>query len=371
MKQKQPFLAASILVVMLTACSSDSDEQPKENGNEDSNKTIVSTLSVETLSAEILVKKNTIFASGTVAAKQTSNIGALTAGVIEEVFVKVGDRVTKGQPLFRTRTIDYELRLDEALSALEISKAEASDTRAILARYSGLNDSRAVAQVELDGVKKRNSIAKAEVALRETQVRSATQALEDTTVKAPFSGAITGRYVDEGVYLTNTFSGMGNSSVVQVQECGIAAAILFAPESVLGLIRKGLTGKLEIDGQSEISTEITIINDRVDTTTRQVEFRMPFLNPDCSVKAGQSVRVGIEVESSTVLTLPRKVLHGSDLSQFVWLAENGKAVRRDIQARDHTAQLVEVISGVTASDKIISSHFELLSEGTLLESNSR
>lgn len=367
MTQNHYLITICMFAAALTACSEKSEMQSAEVGASESK---ASVLSVETVSVEALVKENTIFASGTVAAKQTSNIGALTAGVIEEIFVKVGDRVTKGQPLFKTRRIDYELRLNEALSALEIAKAEASNTKAILNRYSGLSDSRAVAQVELDRVKKQASIAKAEVALRETQVRSATQALEDTIVKAPFSGAVTGRYQDEGVYLTNTFSGMGNSSVVQVQECEIAAAILFAPESVLGVIRKGLMGDLEIDGQTAINAKITIINDRVDPTTRQVEFRMPFLNPDCAVKAGQSVRAVIEGEPKAILTLPREVVQGIGAKQFVWVIINGKAVPRDVQTRDFNAQRLEVVTGVTTTDSIVGSHFESLSEGMLLESTS-
>lgn len=367
MIQNHYLIAICMFAAVLTACSEKSEVQSDDSGTY---KSKVSVLRVETVSVEALVKENTIFASGTVAAKQTSNIGALTAGVIEEIFVKVGDRVTKGQPLFKTRPIDYELRLNEALSALEIAKAEASNTKATLNRYSTLSDSRAVAQVELDRVKKQASIAKAEVALRETQIRSATQALEDTIVKAPFSGAVTARYQDEGVYLTNNFSGMGNSSVVQVQECEIAAAILFAPESVLSVIRKGLMGKLEIDGQGAISAEITIINDRVDPTTRQVEFRMPFLNPGCSVKSGQSVRAVIEGAPNDILTLPRKVVQGLEPKRFVWVIENGKAVQRDVQVRDFNSQLLELIAGVSKTDKVVGSHFELLSEGMLLESNS-
>jgi len=88
------------------------------------------------------------------------------------------------------------------------------------------------------------------------------------------------------------------------------------------------------------------------------------------VKAGQSVRAVIESEPSTVLTLPRKVVQGSDAKAFVWLVEDGKAVRRDLQTSDFDPELVEVITGVTGSDIIVSSHFESLNEGMLLESNS-
>ncbi len=367
MSQNHNIVAIFLFAAVLTACSEKPQKQSDDAGIKESNNSV---LKVETVSAQALVKENTIFASGTVAAKQTSNIGALTAGVIEEIFVKVGDRVTKGQPLFRTRRIDYELRLNEALSALEIAKAEASNAAAVLNRYSSLSDSQAVAQLELDQVKKQASIANAQVALRETQVQSASQALEDTVVKAPFTGAVTSRYQDEGVYLTNAFSGMGNSAVVQVQECEIAAAILFAPESVLGVLRKGLVGKLGIDGQDAIGAEITIINDRIDSATRQIEFRMPFLNPDCTVKAGQSVRAEIEAVPSDVLILPRKVVRGFDPNRFVWAIENGKAVQLDVRVQDFNSQSLQVITGVSKTDKVVGSHFELLSEGMPLESTS-
>lgn len=47
-------------------------------------------------------------AFGTIAAKQSSAIGALTEGPVERIFVKVGDRVSRGQPLFRIRQADYQ-----------------------------------------------------------------------------------------------------------------------------------------------------------------------------------------------------------------------------------------------------------------------
>ena len=279
---------------MLYGCSAD---QGSDNVNVEASTTSVQLPQViQTTSAEEIVIPELLTASGTVAAKQTSNIGTLTSGVIEQIFVRVGDRVTKGQALFKTRTIDYELRLSEAQSMLEIAKAEAANAAAILNRYKGLRDERSVAQVELDAIKKRESIAKAESNLRLTQVKTAEQALADTTVRSPFAGSITARYVDEGVFMTNSFSGMGNSAVVQVQECEIAAAILFAPESASQHLRKGLLGALRVDGQPDpIMAEIAIINDRVDTANRQIEFRIPFANPDCAVKAGQSVHAVIQM----------------------------------------------------------------------------
>ena len=50
------------------------------------------------------------------------------------------------------------------------------------------------------------------------------QNLKDSTVVAPFRGVVTERFQDEGVYLSNRFSGMGNSAVLELQEIQIVVA---------------------------------------------------------------------------------------------------------------------------------------------------
>ena len=310
--------------------------------------------SIETITAEEIILTESLNASGTIAAKQTSNIGTLTSGVIEEIFVKVGDRVEQGQALFKTRAIDYELRLSESQSALKIADAEARNAIAILDRHKGLSDSQAVAQVELDAVKKAAAIARATLSLRRAQLKQAEQSLEDTVVHAPFSGSITARYIDEGIYMTNNFSGMGNSAVVQIQECEIAAAILFVPETALKQLSLGLFGTLWIDGQADpIVAEVAIINDRVDNTHRQVEFRMPFKNQNCAVKAGQSVRAEINTGDRAVLRLPRTAVRGTGSARHVIVMAGNSTQQRRVQIRDLDARFVEVVSGVGKDDRVV------------------
>ena len=48
---------------------------------------------------------------------QTSNVTALVEGPVDRVFVRVGDRVTRGQPLLRIRQAYYQRRASEAEAA--------------------------------------------------------------------------------------------------------------------------------------------------------------------------------------------------------------------------------------------------------------
>lgn len=305
-----------------------------------------------------------LIVSGTIAAKQTSNIGALTEGVVDRIYVKVGDRVKKGQPLFQTRKVDYLRKVDEAKATLAIASAQARNAETLYQRYANLVEKDAVSRVDYEDVKTKADITKAQVALRKAQLQTAQQVLRDTVVRAPFNGAITARYIDEGVYMSNSFSGLGNSSVVQIRECEIAAGILFAPESEIGNLALGLNGNLHVDGKSEpIPATIVILNDGVDPAARTVEFRMPFENKDCAVKAGQSVRAEIITPARTAITLPRKAVRGSQDTPYVYLVRDNIIVRQRITARDIDVNRVEILSGITVSDNVIISSSTPLEDG--------
>ena len=289
-----------------------------------------------------------LIVSGTIASKQTSNIGALAEGVVERIFVKVGDRVKKGQPLFQTRQVDYQGKVDEANAMLTIATAQSSNAYTLYQRYSKLVDEGAVTRVEYEDLRTKSEVAKAQVALRETQLKTVKQELKDTVVRAPFDGAVTARYIDEGVFMSNSFSGLGNSSVVQIRECEIASGILFAPESEIGNLALGLKGNLYVDGKSEpISATIAILNDGVDPAARTVEFRMPFENKNCAVKAGQSVRAELMTPARTAIVLSRKAVKGSPDTAYVFTVQDNVIVRKSVSVRDIDINRVEILSGLS------------------------
>ena len=361
-----PFKALIALVV-LTSCSNERSPELASSAIDEAPK-IAAPIKVETVKAESVDVAEPLIASGTIAAKQTSNIGVLSQGVVEIIHVRVGDRVTKGQALFQTRRVDYEQQLSEAEAQLAIALAESANAENAFERYSALVDDGSVSRAAYDDVQTAFQIAASQVALRRTQVAVARQALEDTTVRAPFNGAVTARYIDEGVFMANSFSGMGNSAVVQIQECEIAAGILFAPESEVGRLRLGLAGSLYVDGRVQpIHSKIIILNDRVDPQSRTVEFRMAFLNEGCAVRAGQSVRAEVDVDPRPALVLPRATLQGTSTAPYVFVVKGDSAHRATVTVRDIDAVRVEILSGLSASDLIILGPLEALRDGTKVE----
>ena len=321
-------------------------------------------VSVQTTQPELVNVSQPITVSGTIAAKQTSNIGALADGVVDRIFVVVGDRVQKGDRLFQTRQVDYRRRVDEAQANLAIATAKSMNAEKLRQRYANLIESEAVSRVDFEEVETQALVAEAEVTLRQAQLQTAKQMLQDTIVRAPFNGAITARYIDEGVFMANRFSGMGNSSVVQVRECEIAAAILFAPESKIGSLAIGMEGRLYVDGASEpIPANIMILNDSVDPQTRTVELRMPFVNKGCAVKAGQSIRAEITAPERPALVMPRQAIHEGSGSAYVYRVQNGRTVRQPVTFRDLNVDRVEVLTGLESTDVVALDSSQTLRDG--------
>ncbi|MFX3658397.1 MAG: efflux RND transporter periplasmic adaptor subunit [bacterium] len=198
------------------------------------------------------------------------------------------------------------------------------------------------------------AVAQAQLRSAEAALATAEQQLGDTIVHAPFDGTITGRFADEGVYMSNRFSMGGQSAVVELAEAHIVAGIMQAPEAVLSRLRLGQRALLYVGESSPPrETEVFIINDRVDPATRMAEFRLPVRNDDYAIKPGQFVRAEVLTGKTTALTLPRSTIRETQGQKFVVLVDGQSTERRNVQVRDLNTDDVEVLAGLKEGDLVL------------------
>mgnify|MGYP003672126697 CR=1 FL=1 len=243
--KKVIMLLSLVMLGLVSGCAS----EDTENANDDDiHKSATFEVDFLTAKSEPLAEPVEVF--GTIAAKQSSAIGALVEGPLETMFVTVGDRVKKGQALFQIRQADYKRRVAEAQ----------------------------VERVETDLI-----VAKAQVSQSQSLLATAKQALRDTVARAPYNGVVTARLVDEGSYLNNRFSMGEQSAALQLQELEIVAAIVSAPQARVDDFKLNQKAKVYIDGFDEpFDSFVFIINDRVDPESRTVELRLPDKKPELS-----------------------------------------------------------------------------------------
>lgn len=352
--------AAGLLIAGMLALAGCGEEEQAQNAPEEALTVFASPVTKVELAEPVT-------GTGTIAAHKTTVLGPRVDGIIEEIMVRVGDRVSEGQPLFRTRDAEWKLKVAEIENAVGLASAEANNAQKAFARASELHGKGFVSNGKLDDARAARDAANARLGMAKAQLATAQQMLDDCVVTAPFDGVITKRDVDEGKFMATRMGGMGGDSggVLQIMKIDIVAAIVNVPEIHLSKFKLGSKGTIFLDGiDKSYASYVAVINDRIDPVTRSVEVRLPIANNDYEVKPGLFTRVEIHPEPRTVLALDRAALLGSEAQRHVFVAENGRAKRVPVTVRQIDATRVEVLSGLKEGDRALSGpNAPLLIEG--------
>ncbi|MFC3908942.1 efflux RND transporter periplasmic adaptor subunit [Legionella dresdenensis] len=145
------------------------------------------------LSAPMVNGKDMIIVAGTglvEAASENIQIGSHLSGVVEQVFVKVGSQVKKGEPLFQLDIKSAQAECSLRRAQVEVAKARLQDAQSQLGFYENVRDKGAIAREEL--VSRQNGVLTAKASLQEAEanLEKAETDLELHTVRAPINGEI-------------------------------------------------------------------------------------------------------------------------------------------------------------------------------------
>ena len=293
-----------------------------------------------------------VLGTGTITADKTTDVGPRVSGIIDTIHVAVGDRVEEGDPLFRTRPTDYEIRVREAESAARLSRANAQKAERDLERIRTLHGQNVASDERLDAVRTAYEMAAAQRDQAEAGLSQARQNLADTTVRAPYRGVITRRFVDEGAMLS-TMMTVGNA-VVQIMKMDVVAAIVQLPELQLARVHVGTPGVVRVDGiERSYETQVTILNDRVDHVSRAFEVRLAIENDDYALKPGLFAEVELHPEPREATLIARSALLGGEGSTYVFVLSDGHAARRPVRIRELDAERVEVVAGLAPGEHVL------------------
>jgi RND family efflux transporter MFP subunit len=117
-------------------------------------------------------------------------IASPLAGVVKQVFVKAGDTVEKGQPLFSLDDRDALAELQVRKAEVERARAQQVDAETQLSLYKSVTDSRAIMRGELLKRESVLAIAKAALAEAESQVNAVQTTLDRMTIRSPLEGTV-------------------------------------------------------------------------------------------------------------------------------------------------------------------------------------
>lgn len=287
---------------------------------------------------------------------QHIELRALEKGYLQDVLVDEGQRVRKGQLLFRIRPVLYQAEVQRAQAEADLAAIEYRNTKV-------LADSNVVSPNELAMAKARADKAKAEL-------DAARAHLGFTEITAPFDGIVgrfhvrVGSLLDEGELLTELSD---NSSMWVYFNVPEAEYLAYAQARSAG---RGTEVALRLangDLFKEVG-EITAIESDFDNTTGNIAFRATFPNPAGLLRHGQTGNILMTTPLNDVLVLPQKATFEVLDHRYVFVIDKDDVLHSTrVELGPELQHLFVVTGGLKEGDRFLLEGLRKVKDGMHVE----
>ncbi|MBO6559626.1 MAG: efflux RND transporter periplasmic adaptor subunit [Nisaea sp.] len=313
-------------------------------------------------------------ATGRFVALELGPVATRVAERVEEVSVRAGDRVEKGDVI--ARLADSRLRAERSLRASEVKKAEAQLARAsanrakaeqTLARTEQLRGSNAFrknaledAQRDLEAATASFAESEAEMARAQAELQLAEIALADASIRAPYSGVVLARHVVAGDHVQ-----VGGAIVTLMNDEALEIEADVPAQRLSGLAPGVVVGAQLQDGRRMNAAVRAIIpEENPRTRTRAVRFTPELSEDAVRIAENQGVTVFIPVGMErTVISVHKDALLLDSAKPRVYLVQDGKVQPRTIIIGESLGNRFEVLEGLAPGDKVVIKGNERLRPG--------
>jgi membrane fusion protein, multidrug efflux system len=301
---------------------------------------------VEVVVARADTVVDAILATGEIEAMQSVELRPDIEGRIAEILVREGAEVRRGTPLFKVDDAELKAEVDRAEAERDLAQQSLARTRDLLAQ-------KASSQSELERAEATARSTAAQLALLKVR-------LDRTLVRAPFSGIVGERTVSLGDYVTTS------SPLVSLQTVSPQRAAFQVPERYADRLKSGQTVTFRVAALpgKVFSGRVDFVDPVVQLPARTITVKAQVPNPRRELQSGMfiEVRLATAVRPDAVVIAEDAVLPLQG-NNFVWVAANGKATRRQVELGVRTAGFVEARAGVEAGEQVVVAGQERLAEG--------
>ncbi|WP_420404420.1 efflux RND transporter periplasmic adaptor subunit [Nisaea sp.] len=313
-------------------------------------------------------------ATGRFVAIELGSVATRVAERVEEISVRAGDRVKKGDVI--ARLADGRLRAERSLRASEVKKAEAQLARAsanrakaeqTLARTEQLRGSNAFrknaledAQRDLEAAAASLAESEAETARARAELQLAEIALADASIRAPYSGVVLARHVVAGAHVQ-----VGGAIVTLMNDEALEIEADVPAQRLSGLAPGVPVGAQLQDGRRLNATVRAIIpEENPRTRTRAVRFTPELPEDAIRIAENEGVTVFIPIGTErTVVSVHKDALLLDSAKPRVYLVRDGKVQPRTIVIGESLGNRFEVLEGLVPGDKVVIKGNERLRPG--------
>ena len=344
-------------------------------------------------------------ASGYVIARRRATVSSKVTGKVLEVFVEEGKAVRRGQVLARLDDAQMRASLNVAEAQLAASERAAAEHQArlreaelTLDRRRQLVKDRVVSRAELDSaeaevesLRARIAMAQQQVQVAQSQVNAQRTDLADMVVRAPFDGIAISKDAQPGEMISPVSAGGGftRTGICTIVDMSSLEIEVDVSETYINRVYPDQPVEAVLDAYPDWRIPAHVITtvpsaDRQKSTVRvriafdaatgsaaprkqagsgQVDAR---ILPDMGVKTSflEKQVVASGVQPRPRLLVPKASVRAADGSSIVFVVREGQAERRAITVGAADGDQVEVVSGLTAGERVVVNGPPTLADGS-------
>lgn len=272
------------------------------------------------------------------------NISPSLTGLIEKIYVEVGDRVRKGDTL---------VRMDR--NQLNATRIAFANLQIEMNRVQMLLESEAISQQTYDQTK-----------LSYDQTQETLRFLEENTfVRAQFDGVISAKTYEDGELYS------GAQPILQLTKINELKAYVNVPETYYPLVKKGMQVNVYSDiypGRA-FPASIEIVYPTVDPASHTFTLKLRIPNSSELIRPGMYVSTVLDLGRTEALVVPYQAvlrLIGSN-NRYVFVDEGGVAKRVFVEIGERHDQTIEISSdSLRVGDRIVTTGQAKLVDGVKL-----
>jgi membrane fusion protein (multidrug efflux system) len=296
--------------------------------------------------------EDTVEAVGTALANESVTITSKISGIVKAI------KFTEGQ-VVKAGTVILELDDREPAANHEALKATRDQAKAALDRAKTLFSTGNAPQARIDDLEGAYRNAEARMRVIDAQ-------LGDLKIAAPFTGRIGIRRVSLGALISV------GTVITTLDDVDTIKLRFFVPEVMLGGLRPDAEVKATAAAFPDraFKGNITTVDTRIDTTTRAIEVRAAFPNPDGTLKPGMFLTVNISLNRrDNAVIVPEEAIVPEGARQYVFAITDGKAVKTEVKLGARVPGEVEVREGLTPDSLVVVGGVQKIRDGALVRPN--
>jgi RND family efflux transporter MFP subunit len=351
MKTHRFLLAIIIGLILLTGC-----QKPEEKTEVIDKPTAVKTQKVTSRDLPVVVKS-----VGRLVPDREVVISTEVSGIIQAYKVDVGDPVRSDRILVQLDPMDYQLALQEAKANLSSAKAQLAAAEKSYERSKVLMPEKLIAVKSYDLSEAGFKSSMATVTQLEAVVSITERRLQKTTIKAPFGGYVTQRFVELGQSV-----GVGAPLMSIADIATMRVKVHLNERDYVHLDMEDPVGVL-VDAlpDSKFTGRVDRIGIKADPRTNTFEVEVLVANPDLVLKAGFTARVAITTKTipHAILINQSCVLYRENRREVFVIDEEKRAAVREVELGRSEGSEVVIVTGLTPGETLVVAGAQYLSPG--------